>query len=204
MATIVADPGSDFRLASEAQAGSHGAFEAIVAKYSDRIYTAVFRIVGNAAEAEEIVQECFLRAWRSLNGFQREAGIYTWLYRIAVNAAFDQAKKSRRRRALPLEGGHDELAEQLPESTPAPSQGLERAELLRTVRDGIGALPEHYRAILVLREYEDMSYEELAELLQIPLGTVESRLFRARAKLREWLLQRLGAEDLGDLSQMLG
>jgi RNA polymerase sigma-70 factor (ECF subfamily) len=196
MTLVMTESGSDIRLVEEARSGSAAAFATIVERYHERLYAVVVRIVHDRADAEEVTQETFLRAYRNLASFHLDSALYTWLYRIAVNAAVDLAKKRRRRQHLSLDDEELVLDGALPAAGQDPGEEYERAELVQLVREGIEALPERYRVILLLREYSDMSYESLAEVLELPKGTVESRLFRARMKLKDWLQRRLGEDGL--------
>ena len=146
-----------------------------------------------------MTQETFLRAYRNLDRFAFDSALYTWLYRIAVNAAVDLAKRRKRKAHLSLDHEEASLAATIPAHGPTPAAGGEREEMVALVREGIDALPEPFRSILVMREYGDLSYEQLAETLEVPKGTVESRLFRARMRLRDWLVERLGADVAADL-----
>ena len=196
-------PVEDRQLVIEARAGSQAAFRTLVERYDVRLYEVVLRIVRDRADAEEIVQETFLRAWRNLAGFQFDSALYTWLYRIAVNAAVDSSKRRKRRPTRSLDAVRDDdsesLGSELVGHAEPPAAASERAELVDLVRAGVEELPEPFKSILVLREYAEMSYDQLAEVLGVPKGTVESRLFRARLKLRDWLIERLGPDAASDL-----
>ncbi len=192
-------PNEDHALVLAARAGSQEAFRAIVERHSARLHDVVLRIVRERADAEEVVQETFLRAWRNLAGFQFDAALFTWLYRIAVNAAVDLAKRRRRQATASLDAGDGSFAENLPSHGPPPAAGSQRTEALAWVRAAVDALPEPFRSILVLREFGDLSYDQLAEVLKVPKGTVESRLFRARMRMRDWLVEKLGAEGAANL-----
>ena len=187
-------PTEDHALVLAAREGSQDAFRTIVERYSPRLYDVVLRIVRERADAEEVVQEAFFRAWRNLSRFQFDSALFTWLYRIAVNAAVDLAKKRKRRQQLSLDVGETPMHEGLAGDVPGPSAAMERDEAVAWVRAAVDALPEPFQSILVLREYGDLSYEQLSEVLGVPKGTVESRLFRARLRMRDWLLEKLGSE----------
>ncbi len=190
------DAPTETELLAQARRGSPEAFRLIVEQYADRLQVVVSRILGNPADAEEVVQETFLKAYRSLGRFQEGSALYTWLYRIAVNASVDASKRERRRRHLSLDTEEFHLDGASVDRSAGPTGESERKELSDLVKEGIDELPERYRVILVLREYEDLSYEKLGEILDLPKGTVESRLFRARAKLKDWLLRRFEADGL--------
>lgn len=167
----------DARLVHETLAGNLRAFEQLVDRYQKQVYTVAFRITGNAADAEDVAQSAFLKAFEKLRSFNPRFKFFSWLYRIAVNEALNSEKRQRY---------HDTLDE----STVA-GEGLE--ELVD--RDGIiqrciqRLTPDH-RSVLVLRHFEDLSYEEIAETLRLPVKTVRSRLFAARTVLRELLTQQ--------------
>ena len=192
-------PAEERQLILAARKGSHEAFRAIVERNHARLYEVVFRIVRNRADAEEVTQETFLRAYKNLDRFAFDSALYTWLYRIAVNAAVDLAKRRKRRAHVSLDHDEAPLGPTLPSHGPTPAAGGQREEMVALVREGIQALPEPFRSILVMREYGDLSYEQLAETLEVPKGTVESRLFRTRMRLRDWLVERLGTETAADL-----
>lgn len=202
MATAMTIPRDETSLLAEAREGSDGAFREIVELFSDRLYAVVFKILGHRSDAEEVLQDTFLRAYKNLSGFQEGSSLFTWLYRIAVNAAVDLAKKRQRRRHLSLDDDELRLDGVLQDPGPEPAAPAEQAEMVDLVQEGIQALPERYRAILVLREFSEMSYEQLGEVLELPKGTVESRLFRARMKLKDWLLRRL--QDSGLDAESMG
>ncbi|MSR46715.1 MAG: sigma-70 family RNA polymerase sigma factor [Planctomycetes bacterium] len=192
-------PIEDHALVLAARQGSQDAYRTIVERYSARLYEVVLRIVKERADAEEVVQDAFFRAWRNLDRFKFDSALYTWLYRIAVNAAVDLAKKRRRRVARSLDAGEVPMHEGLPGNSPEPDANLRRSEAIEWVRAAVAALPEPFHSILVMREYGDLSYEQLSEVLSVPKGTVESRLFRARQKMRDWLQSKLGPEGLADM-----
>jgi RNA polymerase sigma-70 factor (ECF subfamily) len=195
----MAEPIEDRELVLRARDGSEEAFRTIVERHHARLYEVVLRIVRDRADAEEVTQETFFRAWRNLNGFQFDSALYTWLYRIAVNAAVDLSKRRRRRSHVSIDDEEGVGGRSLRSDVPPPAAGPQRVEAVALVREGVESLPEPFKTILVLREYGDLSYEELADTLEIPKGTVESRLFRARMRLRDWLVERLGAEGASSL-----
>lgn len=162
-------------LVRRSKAGDREAFGQIVSRHQTAVYRVVRGILGDPAESEDVTQEVFLKAYASLGRFRGEANLFTWLYRIAVNEAL---RSRRRRRPQPLE--------EAPEAAVPPAEPAEPEETptLETLRRLLDRLPEDHRTIVVLRDLEGLSYREIAETLEIPLGTVESRLFRARRELR--------------------
>jgi RNA polymerase sigma-70 factor (ECF subfamily) len=173
--------------------GSEAAFGTLVDRYKDRVFRLLGRYCRDPVECEDLAQDVFLKVFRKLHTFQQESAFFTWLYRITVNAATDHISRASHRRLrlcedeAVLDGGkRDHEAE-------SPVAPLLAVELARVTREIVAALPEKYRTILVLREFEDLSYTEIAAVLQIQLGTVESRLFRARQRFKEQL-ERLHPE----------
>lgn len=168
-------------LVQRAQAGDPDAFAMLVAQHQRFVYNLALRAVNDAHEAEDIAQEAFVRAWRALPNFRRQSQFRTWLYRIVTNLCYNRLP--RLRRELSTLG---EKALDVPDD-PArdPSMRFEASELRAFLHQQIDALPESYRMLIVLRYQQDLSYEEIADVLSLPLGTVKTGLFRARARLRE-------------------
>ncbi|MHC4971749.1 MAG: RNA polymerase sigma factor [Planctomycetota bacterium] len=169
----------DRELVQRIRDGDAEALRAIVERYQDRIFSLIYGIVRDRHEVEDVAQEVFLKVYTRIQAFDERSKFYTWLYRVAANAAKDHVKKRSRRPAVALE--EDEV---LPATGDNPVQHAAAAETRRLVREAIAALPLRYREVLTLRELEGLSYNEIAAVLQISIGTVESRLHRARAKLK--------------------
>jgi RNA polymerase sigma-70 factor (ECF subfamily) len=197
---------SDLSLVQRVQHGDKGAFDALVLKYQHKVVKLVMRYVRNPAEAEDVAQEAFIKAYRALPQFRGDSAFYTWLYRIAINTA-KNAVVSRDRSPIDYDldlHGSDEtydMQSRLKDSeTP---EGLVLTDEIRgTVNSAIEALPEDLKTAIVLRELEGLSYEEIAAAMDCPVGTVRSRIFRAREaidrRLREVFEGGLGrAEELG-------
>ena len=188
----------DAQLISQALAGQTSAFGQLVQKYQDRLYNTVVHVAGNAEDAKDVVQEAFVQAFLKLESFQGASAFYTWLYRIAFNVA---ATHRRRRGAMrsaeqaAIADGQLRGSEGPTQAADAPSDRLERDERCRQVRDAISQLPEEYRVVLVLREMEGYCYESIAEVLDLPVGTVRSRLHRARLQLRDQLKEVMAVEE---------
>ena len=174
--------------------GSEAAFASLVERYQDRVFRLLGRYCRDQVECEDLAQDVFLKVFRKLHTFQGDSQFFTWLYRIAVNAATDHLSKasSRRLRLVEDDASLDTGGDRDEQSPAAP---LMTAELAAVTRSIVDSLPEKFRTILVLREFEDLSYTEIAQVLQIQLGTVESRLFRARQRFKE-ALERLHPELL--------
>jgi RNA polymerase sigma-70 factor (ECF subfamily) len=161
----------------------------LVRRYQDRLYNTVFRLVENADDAHDVVQEAFLSAYQSLNSFKGDALFFTWLYRIAFNTAI--SLKRKRRVALRIESGRGDGGNEPLDASEfsRPGHALERAEEERRVHNALSRLSAEHRAVLVLKDMEGQKYEAMAEILQVPIGTIRSRLHRARLELRELLRQ---------------
>ena len=177
---------SDQELIAAVLDGSEQAFAALVDRYRDRVFRLLGRYCRDQVECEDLAQEVFLKVFRKLHTFQQESAFFTWLYRITVNAATDHVSRSSYRR-LRIVADEHVLDPGTHGETASPAAPLMTAELASVTRAIVDGLPEKYRTILVLREFEDLSYNQIAEVLQIQLGTVESRLFRARQRFKEQL-----------------
>lgn len=179
----MADVDEDGALVERAQAGDARAFDLLVRKYQHRVLGLVGRMVSDWSEAQDVAQEVFMRAWRSLGNFRGESSFYTWLYRIAVNTSKNQIVSSGRRpqtaELQTVEDEHWSGAGRMQEQA-TPENELLRQEMERTVVRTVEALPEDIRTALTLREVDGLSYDEIAELMQCPIGTVRSRIFRGR------------------------
>ena len=190
----------DLQLVVQCQEGDLEAFRELVERYEARIYTLACSILGDTEEARDAAQEAFVRAHQSLPAFRSKSTFYTWLYRIAVNVCLNRAQAEGRRRdtvsldAL-LESGRT-TADHLFEAK-APTDTAERAQLQEAIQAALDTLDPDQRAVVVLKDIEDMSQEEIAETLGCSIGTVKSRLSRARARLRD-LLRPVHAEWVGE------
>ena len=174
---------TDKQLVERVQNGDKKAFDLLVLKYQQRIINLVSRFVYNPSDAQDIAQEAFIKAYRALPNFRGESAFYTWMYRIAVNTAKNYlAVKSRR----PLESAHDiDDVEQIEgdytlRHQETPEHLLLRDEIQATILNSIEALPEDLKVAITLREVEGLSYEDIAVAMDCPIGTVRSRIFRAR------------------------
>lgn len=190
-------PKEDVSLVAESLAGNPLAFQLLVERYQDRMFGLVRHYTRNRVEVEDIVQDTFLKAFTRLASFQQQSSFYTWLCRIAINTALDFHKRHGRN---PVQAVEDlELSQAIEASADsrggaraalqAPDARLERGEIQRITREVLEQLPEIFRTVLVLREFEEMAYQDMADVLGISIGTVESRLFRARARFKDKLLQ---------------
>jgi len=175
-------------LVRAAAGGDEDAFAELVRLHENKVYHLALRMCGQPEDAGDVAQEAFLAAWRGLPLFRGEAGFATWLYRLTSNAAIDHLRRTRRQRGdLSLDG--EETGLEATEAGPGPQEAAEGKELQAAVADSLQKLSDSHRQILVLREFQSMSYEEIAQALELDLGTVKSRISRARGALRKILLQ---------------
>ncbi len=169
--------------------GDANAFEAIVREYERNVYNIALRMSGEREDALDISQEAFLKAYHSLHSFRGESKFSVWLYRIVSNTCLDFLRERKRRAEVPLVRGDDEDEEEreIPDESLSPETLYERSLTREAVRRGLLSLPEDQRKILLLREIQGFSYEEIGKILSLESGTVKSRIFRARRKLCEFL-----------------
>lgn len=173
--------------------GDREAFDEIVARYKDGIYNYISRMISNRDEVDDLAQEVFVRAYMGMKSFRQDANLRTWLYRIASNLCIDRYRRAgiEKRLIVPIEREHDgeEGAREidLPDRTHDPQVVCERAELQAQIQRALARLPDKLRTTILLYDMEGLSYEEIAEVLEVPVGTVKSRLFNARMQLRNWL-----------------
>jgi len=173
----------DRQLVARVQKGDKRAFDLLVLKYQSRILALVVRFVQDSHEAQDVTQEAFIKAYRALGNFRGDSAFYTWLYRIAINTAKNYlVSRNRRPPANGIDAQDAEFFEgdHALKNIDSPERLLLRDEIDKTVQDSIGKLPEDLRVALTLREYEGLSYEDIAAVMQCPVGTVRSRIFRAR------------------------
>jgi RNA polymerase sigma-70 factor (ECF subfamily) len=178
-----AEAGDAPRFLDRLRAGDAPAFEELVMTYQHRVFGVALRMLGNRAEAEDVAQEAFVRAHRALGAFRGDAKLSTWLYAITSRLCLNRLASGERRMARQ---GEDALL-RLSDPGPRPDAALERRELETALGRAIAELPEDRRIVVVLRDLEGLSYEEIAQVLELELGTVRSRLHRARAELKEKL-----------------
>ena len=187
---------SDVEAISRAQRGDHEAFRVLVERYQPRVYRLALRILRDEEMARDAVQDAFLKVYASLERFEGRSSFYTWLYRVVLNLCLDLRRRDRSSRHVewaeehtPLSEGADPDAEEpMDGAPPSPQHALERAELRDRMVAAIGELPDAARRTLLLREVDGLSYEEIAQALEIPKGTVMSRLHYARRRMQKALI----------------
>lgn len=175
------------QLIQEAKAGNLTAFEKLISSYEKKIYNYCLRMTNNREDAEDLTQEVFIRVYNSLKRFRGNSQLSTWIYRIAHNVCIDRYRKAKLT-TISLsqpKGPDDEREMDLPANNSSPEEEAMRMELKKHLLKSISELQPKYRSVIVLRDIQDHSYEEIAEILQLPLGTVKSHISRARAALRQ-------------------
>lgn len=183
---------TDRELVARAGAGDQEAFEQLVRDNQNRVYSLAVRLVGDREEAADLAQEAFLRAWQGLAAFQGESSFATWIYRLTTNVCIDYLRRKKRRQevepAVSLDDEDSGWAEPA-DAGQDPQRKLEEAERSRALARGLERLPEHQRQVLVMRELSGLSYQEIGAATGLDLGTVKSRIARARLALRKILLE---------------
>lgn len=181
----------DGDLAARASTGDHDAFESIVRRHGRYVHNLARATLGDAQEAEDAAQETFVRAWRALPAFRADAQLRTWLYRIAMNVCYDRLPRLRRDIAW-FDTDDDESADAWTDDGGSLDDAIGRAQLAAAVRTAVDELPSGYRLLLTLRHFDDLSYDEIAGVTGMPIGTVKTGIHRGRGQLRRRLAD-LGA-----------
>ena len=198
---MMAERSDDTSLIAACRNGQSEAFGQLVRRYQDRLYPTMLRLAGRPEDALDLLQDAFLRAYEKLDSFHGESSFYTWIYRIAVNLALSDRRKKKSRWRL-FDGGDSAPAE--PEDVARehdPSLPLERAERDERIQAALNTLIPEHRAVVVMKEFDGLRYEEIAEILDVPVGTVRSRLHRARSDLRTRLSGLVDDETRSNTTQ---
>jgi RNA polymerase sigma-70 factor (ECF subfamily) len=174
---------SDEELVVACQAGEASAFDVLVGRWEDRIRGAAFRFLGSEDEARDVAQEAFLKAYRGLGGFKQEARFSSWLYQIATNLCRDRLRRRKTRPQVSLEA-LEEAGPVIVEMRPSAHERLIERDLAAAVRRAIHALPEEQREVVILKEYQELTFLEIAQALDVPVSTVKTRLYRGLVQLR--------------------
>ncbi len=173
-------PGTDMELVARVVSGDEDAFDAVMRDHEERVFAVCLRVLGNRESALDATQDTFLTVFRKAAQFQGKSALGTWIYRIAVNTCYDQIRRSKRR---PL----DPLPDHVDPSDPSAEEALESASLRPEIEAALAALPPEFRSAVVLADIEGLSLPEVAEVLDVPVGTVKSRVFRGRRLLADRL-----------------
>jgi len=192
-ATLAQVDVSDLELVKQCQAGQTEAFDELVSRYRTRVFAMIYNMVHNEQDAWDLAQESFVKAWKSIKRFRRHSSFYTWVYRIVMNVTIDWLRKKQ------IKGAGSEFDDSIqlkeidpasrtvPKADPLPHERMERNEIRAKIDNAIGQLSPEHRAVILMKEIEDMQYHEIAETLGCSIGTVMSRLFYARKKLQNLL-----------------
>ena len=189
---------SDEQLVEAAKRGQMVAFEELVARHRDKIYARAFSMMRNEDEAMDLSQEAWVKSWQRLKQFQGDSSFGTWITRIVINLCLDQLRRRKRQRTDSIEEMNEEsggVERQMPVVAANPTERLERGELRKKIDQALGQLSYEHRTVLVLHEFEELEYKEVAKAMGCSIGTVMSRLFYARRKMAV-LLASLKIEDL--------
>jgi len=184
---------SEQALIKRCKNGDLQAFEELISKYEAKVFNITFRILGDYTEAEDVSQDILIKVFKYIKGFKEQSSFYTWLYRITVNECMDMVKKRKKNSACsldsPLEFGDDEVTREIQDSGESVEQKVVRNELRKCLADAIKLLKDEHRIVIVLRDVQGFSYEEISEITKCPPGTVKSRINRARCELKDILMK---------------
>ncbi len=181
----------DLVLLDRFKRGDQGAFDTLMRKYQGTVHNLIFRFTGNQALVDDLAQEVFLRVYRSVDRFEGTSKFFTWLYRITLNVCLKERDRGKRHKVVSLDAPRDEAEEKPARELPDPHGSAEDAfsqrEMARVIKDAIMSLPEEQRVAVILNKYENLAYEEIAQVLHLSLPAVKSRLHRAKLALQERL-----------------
>jgi len=184
---------SEQTLIKRCKDGELQAFEELISKYETKVFNITFRILGDYTEAEDISQDILVKVFRSIKGFKEQSSFYTWLYRITVNECMDAVKKRKKTVAYsidsPIETEDDVIKREIQDSGESVEEKVERKELRKYLADAMNLISHEHRMVIVLRDIQGFSYEEIAEIIKCPPGTVKSRINRARCELKDILMK---------------
>lgn len=182
---------SEQALIKRCKDGDLKAFEDLISKYETKVFNITFRMLGDYTEAEDVSQDILIKVFKSIKGFKEQSSFYTWLYRITVNECLDMIKKKKKTAAYsldaPLETEKEEMKREIEDTGESVEDKVERNELRKYLAEAMGTLSNEHKAVIVLRDIQGFSYEEIAEIVKCPPGTVKSRINRARCELKDIL-----------------
>ena len=184
------DNSSDVDLVRSAQKGDLKAFEELVARHRDKVYGRAYSMMRNEDEALDLSQDAWVKGWQRLGQFQGDSSFATWMTRIVINLCLDQLRRQKRQRSESIEAMDEDtggVERQMPVFTPNPTEGMELAEARTRIDRALGQLSEEHRTVLVLHEFEELEYKEIAKRMKCSIGTVMSRLFYARRRMASLL-----------------
>ncbi len=184
----------NYDLVRQAKAGDGHAYDALMEMYHDAVFNVIFRMVRNKQEAEDLTQETFIKAYNSINSFNEAYAFSTWLFKIATNHCIDFFRKRKlvtHSLDEPIKYKDDEIKQEYATDEPTIDNEMVAIEKSRIIKEAINKLPEKYRIAIILRHHEEKSYDEIAQIMNLPLGTVKARIFRAREMLKKYLKDAL-------------
>ncbi|AQS59697.1 sigma-70 family RNA polymerase sigma factor [Desulforamulus ferrireducens] len=187
-------PLEDQLLVERSKKGDREAFEHLVQLYEQKVYTIAYRLMGNHADAADLAQDAFIKIYQALPNFRGDSSFSTWIYHITVNVCRDELRKRQRRPTVSLDDNNGEgnnYTYEIRSTAPGPEEMLDRSETQAMIQQCLDSLSDDYRTILVMREIQELAYEEIAEILGCSLGTVKSRLSRARQALKEKISKQM-------------
>jgi RNA polymerase sigma-70 factor (ECF subfamily) len=180
-------------LIDKAKAGDIQSFEMLVEKHQKRIFNIALRVIGNHADAADLAQNALIRIYKSIGNFKEESSLSTWIYRITMNVCFDELRRRKNRKLISIEQeiqlDDGDVKRQLESESPQPSEAAEKKELKSIVRNAIEQLSDEHKEVIILRDLQAFSYDEIASILDLPVGTVKSRINRARSALKKILTE---------------
>jgi len=176
---------TDEKLVEAAQAGDSSAFSVLAQRWERQIRGAIYRVLGSEDDARDLAQEAFLKAYRALGSFKREARFSSWLYQIALNLCRDRLRRRRGKVHVSLDEMDEENGPRLRQRGPSALELVEASDLSRVVADAVATLPDEQREVIVLKEYQDLTFLEISEVLDLPVSTVKTRLYRGLGQLRQ-------------------
>jgi RNA polymerase sigma-70 factor (ECF subfamily) len=192
----------DTQLIERCLRGEEKAFEELLNKYKAAVYSICYRMVRNHSDAEDLAQEAFVRTFSVLDRYDPSYPFSSWMFRITSNLCIDFLRKGKGGMVSldkPVESGDSEMPRQVPSQGAQPDREVESKEMMAALEEAIGTLPEHYRIIVLLRHQEQLTYEEIADNLGIPLGTVKARIHRARAFIKDFFQSRGLLDEFGNI-----
>lgn len=181
-------------LLERAKSGEVEAFERLIEGYQKKVFNIALRMIGNYDDASELAQEVFIKVYKSIRSFKEESSFSTWIYKITSNVCLDEIRKRKNKKVVYLDDDvkleDGEVRHQIEDDSPSPEALLERKEIKRVVKEAIQSLSEEHRLVIVMRDLQGMSYEEIGKIVKCPEGTVKSRINRARQALKEILKRK--------------
>lgn len=187
--------GNETQLVKKSRAGNIEAFEQLISAYERKAYNIALRIMGNEEDAKDMAQEAFIRIFKSISKFKEQSSFSTWMYRIVTNVCLDEIRKRKNSKVISMDSGietdNGEIKMELKSDSQTPEEAFQRKENIKIILDAVNELSDDYKSVIVLREMQGFSYEEISNIMECSIGTVKSRINRARKLLKDKLKIRL-------------